>query len=53
MGIKLYNRLPLELRKSVGINDFKHVVVVVVVVVVEEDEMVGPFSTNGGEEECV
>jgi hypothetical protein len=24
MGIKLYNRLLLELRKSVGINYFKH-----------------------------
>jgi hypothetical protein len=23
MGINLYNSLPLELRKSVGINDFK------------------------------
>jgi hypothetical protein len=24
MGIKLYNRLPLELRKSDGFKDFKH-----------------------------
>jgi hypothetical protein len=24
MGIKLYNRLPLELRKSDGCKDFKH-----------------------------
>jgi hypothetical protein len=24
MGIKMYNRFPLELRKSVGINVFKH-----------------------------
>jgi hypothetical protein len=24
MGIKLYNRLPLELRKSEGFKEFKH-----------------------------
>jgi hypothetical protein len=24
VGIKLYNRQPLKLRKSVGFNDFKH-----------------------------